>query len=301
MALLKNQAAMQVVATHPSLLARVGPLEPNQITEAAAIFRTLYNQHAQFLAATVVIAGPSLNAVGGAPVFPSAIRTYSWCFDGKGPSGGWWTTWGFPKAKTGATPSVSNYAWSPDNAGSNPAFWSDLWIQSPISGTEAEAFSIVLAHKDSAPGVYVAGVNLTALKAEGFLTRSLDTKFELITGHGTNQIRTETTWGVYVTTIALPLLYTYQSVLRNLSDRLKATYIENAEQRKAIWTMLMSCSVEVTEFTLDKLEVLRDPIGSPIYLPPATVSLVRDNMMASVVDSFRVILPSERFKPQDGS
>lgn len=286
---------MQVVATAESLLARVGPIEPAQVTEALALYKALYNQHAQLLAATVVIAGPSLNAVGSPPAYPAAIRTYSWCYDGAGPGGGYWLTNGHPLAKTGATPRASNYVWTADNAGSKPTFWSDRWIQQVVSGVESDAISIREAYKGGPATAYVAGATIAAVKAEGFFTRTINTQFEIVTGYGAQEMTVITNWGVFITTIALPLLNTYQTVLRNLADRLKATFISNVDERKAAWTMLLSCSVEVTEFTLDKLEVLRDPIGSPIYLPPASVSVVRDSMMASVIDSYRAILPSARF------
>jgi hypothetical protein len=100
---------------------------------------------------------------------------------------------------------------------------------------------------------------------------------------------------VFVTTIALPLLNTYQAVLKNISDRMKATGFTNLAQRDAAWTLILSCSPDVTAFTLDKLEVLRDPEGNPIYLPPASVSAVRDAMMASVINSYMTIPASNRF------
>lgn len=294
MSLLKNQAALQVVATSHSLLARLGPVEPNQIGEAVATYKALYNQHAQLLATTVVIAGPSLNAVGSTPVAPNAIRTYSWCFTDRDPNH---YSHFFPEPKTGDTPSSSNYAWTADNAGDNPTFWSDWWIQPPNSGVGPSHPRYGGWNKGADPvTVTQPWDRLDRLVSDGVIARSLETKFEMIIGHGANQKRFETTWGVFVTTIALPLLQTYQTVLRNLADRLKATHIPDVNERKEVWTMLLSCSAEVTEFTLDKLEVLRDPSGSPIYLPPASVSAIRDEMMNAVIDSYRAIQPSARFE-----
>ena len=137
---------------------------------------------------------------------------------------------------------------------------------------------------------------MASVKSFGYLTRTLEVKFEITTGYGASKVTNITNWGVFVTTIALPLLNTYQTVLRNIADRLKATAIIDPVQRKDVWTMLLSCSVDVTDFTLDKLEVLRDPTGSPVYLPPASVSTVRDAMMTSVVDSYKVIRESSRFQ-----
>lgn len=275
-------------------MARLGPIEPDQISLAVLVYKSLYNQHAQLLDATVRIAGPALNPVGSTPSFPAMTRTYSWCFDDKSFNSGW-NDARAPGTVLGTKPSESNYRWSPPNAGSDVCFYMERFLVGPFTVIDSDwIFQENIGNGQTWSSD--AAHTMASVKSFGYLTRTLEVKFEITTGYGASKVTNITNWGVFVTTIALPLLNTYQTVLRNIADRLKATAIIDPVQRKDVWTMLLSCSVDVTDFTLDKLEVLRDPTGSPVYLPPASVSTVRDAMMTSVVDSYKVIRESSRFQ-----
>lgn len=287
---------MSVSAAMPSLLARLGPIEPSEVSSAVALYKTLYNQYVQLLDATLRVAGPALNAVGAQPVHPNYVATYSWCFDNLSGITSWDNAYG---AKLmGASPSVSQDKWVSPAAGNDPTFFSERGIAGPFTGSRIEQIGL---------GAFGTGVGATLFTAQssahiintaitnGYFTRTLSVKFEIVTGHGADKVTTVTNWGTYTSTIALPLLATYQAVLKNLSDRLRATSIVGAALELEVWSLLLSCSADVTQFVLDKMEVLRDPLGSPIYLPPSSVSAVRDAMINSVIDSYRKITYSSRF------
>jgi hypothetical protein len=262
MANLKNAAALSAATQTKSYVTRQGPLVVADLQRALDAYGTLAQQYIQLLDFTSQMAGPSLTPVGSAPAAPAAIVTCNVTHNS------------LTASDLVNAPSASSMVMHSTRAGSTPSVFLDRAVSNPTT----------LLTTGNVPAFNLNGVAIPTtayLSASGLFANVLAARLEIRAGIGEDPVIT--TWGAFITNMALPILNCYQTQLQLMFNRLKATAIP-ASFGNTVWLALAGVTPDSTQTMLDQLKVLRDPAGNPLYLPPAQSNGNRDLILAAVVN-----------------
>lgn len=261
MSALKNSAALSAAAHAASYATRQGPLLTANVPAAITALGKMANQYVQLLDIVSQLAGPSLTPIGAPPAAPAAIVTCNVTHDA------------LSVGDASGAPSVSTARMLSSRAGATPFIFLDRAVSNPVTLITTGSIPAFTLNGNVIPtGLYSA--------ATGLFTNVLNTRVEIFTGD--SAVSAVVPWGTFIANVAGPLLKTYQTQYELLYNRLRATALATAD-RSAAWLALSGVTPDVTQNMLDQLRVLRDPAGNPIYLPPAQVSAVRDQLITNVL------------------
>lgn len=277
---LLNTSTLSVSVEAGSFGAWAGPIVQNQLAAAIAAYKVIAHQYIQLLDVVSMIAGPAMTPVGAAAAHASReTGLITWNFTADPAVAAEVAGW-----TAGADPIDSAWRDISSRAANAPSVFLDRKIYGPYTGTPgAGSPSIVMQHGVASGAVipWPSGIHQHHL-INARVNAVKKVKIQVFTGT-TGQASGVCTVEEFVNDVARPLLEAYQAVVEKMYARLKATTASDGAVQSTLWAALNTVTPDATRRMYEKLEVLRDPAGFPLFSPARQEHALRDKLVGGVI------------------
>ena len=280
---LLNTSTLSVSVESGSFSGFGGPIVSNQVASAIAAYRTIGHQYIQLLDIVSNIAGPNLVPVGNPVVHTNreaALHTWNFTSSPTIPADvvGW---------SAGPDPIDSPWRDISARASNAPSVFLDRKIFGPFTGQPSTPAPALMGQNGAMFPANIVPSPLSSSAAafygkEPRIEAVKGVKVQIFTGV-TGNVSGICTVGEFTTDVARPLLEAYQTVLEKMYARLKCTDATDEAERSLLWATLNAVTPDATRRMYEKLEVLRNAYGFPIYSPATATHVLRDKLVGGVI------------------